>query len=95
MHSSRLFITDIQDRFNKIKATEGLVSKDSTATLIREAHLHFYHHYPVYYDWWLQDGNDAKDIKDGKDVNWFRGSFSRQLSLRMQKLNIKIGRAHV
>ena len=45
------FITDIQDRFNKIKATEGLVSKDSTATLIREAHLHFYHHYPVYYDW--------------------------------------------
>ena len=46
------------------------------------------HDYPVYYDWWLQDGNDAKDIKDGKDVNWFRGSFSRQLSLRMQKLNI-------
>ncbi|MCS2388241.1 hypothetical protein NXV57_10275 [Bacteroides thetaiotaomicron] len=44
------------------------------------------HDYPVYYDWWLQDGNDAKDIKDGKDVNWFRGSFSRQLSLRMQKL---------
>ncbi len=24
------------------------------------------HDYPVYYDWWLQDGNDAKDIKDGK-----------------------------
>ena len=40
------FIAEIQDRFNKIKATEGIVSKDSTATLIREAHLHLYHHYP-------------------------------------------------
>ena len=22
------------------------------------------HDYPVYDDWWLQDGNDANDIKD-------------------------------
>ena len=55
---------------------------------VRDTHRMLMHDYPVYYDWWLQDGNDAKDIKDGKDVNWFRGSFSRQLSLRMQKLNI-------
>ncbi|RKU72408.1 hypothetical protein DWW91_05775 [Parabacteroides sp. AF17-3] len=71
------FITDIQDRFNKIKATEGLVSKDSTATLIREAHLHFYHHYPVYYDWWLQDGSDVK---------WFDITLPEQISERLQKL---------
>ena len=71
------FITDIQDRFNKIKATEGLVSKDSTATLIREAHLHFYHHYPVYYDWWLQDGSDVK---------WFDKTLPEQISERLQKL---------
>ena len=71
------FITDIQDRFNKIKATEGLISKDSTATLIREAHLHFYHHYPVYYDWWLQDGSDVK---------WFDKTLPEQISERLQKL---------
>ena len=71
------FITDIQDRFNKIKATEGPVSKDSTATLIREAHLHFYHHYPVYYDWWLQDGSDVK---------WFDKTLPEQISERLQKL---------
>ena len=71
------FITDIQDRFNKIKATESLVSKDSTATLIREAHLHFYHHYPVYYDWWLQDGSDVK---------WFDKTLPEQISERLQKL---------
>ena len=57
---------------------------------VRDTHRMLMHDYPVYYDWWLQDGNDAKDIKDGKDVNWFRGSFSRQLSLRMQKLNMSM-----
>lgn len=71
------FITDIQDRFNKIKATEGIVSKDSTASLIREAHLHLYHHYPVYYDWWLQDGSDIK---------WFDRSLPEQISERLHKL---------
>ena len=36
---------------------------------VRDTHRMLMHDYPVYYDWWLQDGNDAKDIKDGKDVN--------------------------
>lgn len=63
-------------------------SQEELERKVRDTHRMLMHDYPVYYDWWLQDGNDAKDIKDGKDVNWFRGSFSRQLSLRMQKLNI-------
>lgn len=71
------FITEIQDRFNKIKAAEGIVSKDSTAALIRETHLHLYHHYPVYYDWWLQDGTDVK---------WFDATLTEQIARRLQKV---------
>lgn len=35
--------------------------------------------YPVYYDWWLQDG---------RNVHWFKGSFSQQLSRRLGELNL-------
>lgn len=55
---------------------------------MRDTHRMLMHTYPVYYDWWLQDGQDAKNEKDGKDVNWFRGTLSRQLSMRLQKLNV-------
>lgn len=37
--------------------------------------------YPVYYDWWLQDGTTG-------DVDWFSKSFNQELSVRLQKLNI-------
>ena len=83
------FIAEMQKQFAEVQTIKKKENhREELERKVRDTHRMLMHDYPVYYDWWLQDGNDAKDIKDGKDVNWFRGSFSRQLSLRMQKLNI-------
>lgn len=73
------FVTELQDRFEAIKKARETVAEDSLKQLVKNAHLSLYHHYPVYYDWWLQDGDD---------VAWFAGTFSAQLSTRLRKLNI-------
>lgn len=74
------FISELQNQYDHIKTTESVVSKDSTAALIRNAHLYLYQHYPVFYDWWLQDGNEGK---------WFDGTLTAQIAGRLQKLQLK------
>lgn len=48
---------------------------------IKAVHRRLTRTYPVYYDWWLQDGTTG-------DVDWFSKSFNQELSVRLQKLNI-------
>lgn len=48
---------------------------------IKAVHRRLTRTYPVYYDWWLQDGKTG-------DVDWFSKSFNQELSVRLQKLNI-------
>ena len=85
----RFYRRNCRSRFAEVQTIKKKENhREELERKVRDTHRMLMHDYPVYYDWWLRDGNDAKDIKDGKDVNWFRGSFSRQLSLRMQKLNI-------
>lgn len=75
------FIAEMQKQFAEVQTIKKKENhREELERKVRDTHRMLMHDYPVYYDWWLQDGNDAKDIKDGKDVNWFRGSFSRQLS---------------
>ena len=45
------------------------------------AHKDLFEKFPVYYDWWLQDGDS---------VNWFDGKLSGQLTVRLQKLNVPV-----
>ena len=68
--------------FKESTDNSELIKKRTTTVLSEmkdqgEAHLHFYHHYPVYYDWWLQDGSDVK---------WFDKTLPEQISERLQKL---------
>ena len=72
------FITEVQNRFQQIKSAENVVSRDSAIALVRNTHLYLYQHFPVYYDWWLQDGDT---------IAWYAGTLSGEISARLQKLN--------
>ena len=83
------FIAEMQKQFAEVQAIRKKDNhREELDRKMRDTHRMLMHTYPVYYDWWLQDGQDAKNEKDGKDVNWFRGTLSRQLSMRLQKLNV-------
>lgn len=72
------FMVEIQQQFAAVKmAGEG----EDTLKKMTEAHRTLMDAYPVYYDWWLQDGDE---------VQWFSGSFSQQLAKRLEKLNVTI-----
>lgn len=75
-NNSASFITELQTRFDQI--TTANVSPDSLNKLIRETHRSLMQTYPVYYDWWLQDGEHVK---------WFSGTMAQQLLIRLEKLN--------
>lgn len=72
------FVATMQDKFETIKKARETATKDSVKQLIKDTHLSLYHNYPVYYDWWLQDGSE---------VQWFNGTFPEQLTSRLEKLN--------
>lgn len=76
------FISELQAQFAEV---QKLKEADENAEKPREkrvaAHRLLMRTYPVYYDWWLQDGND---------INWFKGDFARQLSIRLQKHGIQM-----
>ena len=83
------FIAEMQKQFAEVQAIRKKDNhREELDRKMRDTHRMLMHTYPVYYDWWLQDGQDAKNETDGKDVNWFRGTLSRQLSMRLQKLNV-------
>lgn len=44
-----------------------------------EAHKELFRDFPVYYDWWLQDGDD---------IHWFQDGLLPGLAARLRKLNI-------
>ena len=84
------FIAEMQKQFAEVQTIKKKENhREELERKVRDTHRMLMHDYPVYYDWWLQDGNDAKDIKDGKDVNWFRGSFSRQLPVLSESVREK------
>lgn len=64
------FITGMQTRFEAVAKAKATMPDDSVKQLVREAHVALYRDYPVFYDWWLQDG---------KEVQWFDGSLKEQL----------------
>lgn len=73
------FTIRMQECHTLITKASGTVSKDSVSNLIRDAHRMLWRDYPVYYDWWLQDGEGIGWLKDN--------SLSRQLLVRLKKLN--------
>lgn len=73
------FVAEIRERFELIEKARHTVAEDSVKQLVKEAHLALYSDYPVYYDWWLQDG---------ADVQWFNGTMQEQLASRLQKLDV-------
>ena len=77
---TKSFITEMQKQFADVQAIrEKEDHKEELENKIKEAHQVLMKNYPVYYDWWLQDG---------RNVNWFKGSFSQQLSRRLGELNL-------
>ena len=80
------FIVEMQHQFEAVQqASKG--DKEERERQIREIHRTLMHTYPVYYDWWLQDGND-RDGSSNNSISWFDGSFAEQLSSRLQKLHV-------
>ena len=69
------FITAMNYSFDKVTQCQ-----DSEASEIKRFHhKDLYKKYPVYYDWWLQDGDN---------IDWFSGSLTGQLANRLQKHNL-------
>lgn len=65
------FIAEMQKQFAEVQAIRKKDNhREELDRKMRDTHRMLMHTYPVYYDWWLQDGQDAKNEKDGKDVNW-------------------------
>lgn len=76
------FIVEIQKKYAEIQAIKQKGNQEETENKIKAVHRRLTRAYPVYYDWWLQDGTTG-------DVDWFNKSFNQELSVRLQKLNIK------
>lgn len=93
------FITALQDVYTSVRKSgdslgialerlsepRGRRNRNELMEYLRTAHLDLYHNYPVYYDWWLQDGDE---------VHWFADDFNGQLSLRLEKFNISGSQIH-
>lgn len=75
------FITGMQTRFEAVAKAKATLPADSVEQLVRETHIALYRDYPVFYDWWLQDG---------KEVQWFDGSLKEQLEARLRRLNVSV-----
>lgn len=75
------FITGMQTRFEAVAKAKATLPADSVEQLVREAHVALYRDYPVFYDWWLQDG---------EEVQWFDGSLKEQLEARLRQLNVSV-----
>lgn len=73
------FISCLEDHFARISQSRPRISPDSLRKLQTEAHLDLYRTFPVYYDWWLQDGQ-------GEDIDWFAGDLAGQLAARLQNV---------
>lgn len=71
------FIQAMQDTYAMTQKREG--NRDEFRERRRAAHLNLYHTYPIYYDWWLQDGIE---------IHWFSGDFMEELSMRLKKHNL-------
>lgn len=73
------FAASMEERFALLSRLQGTVSGDSLKRLKTEVHLDLYRTYPIYYDWWLQDG-------EGDGIDWFEGDLVGQLSMRLQNV---------
>lgn len=72
------FIAAMQQSFDKVIQSEG----EEKEEIRKSAHKDLFKNFPVYYDWWLQDG---------ENVDWFEGKLSSLLTDRLRKLNIPAG----
>jgi len=75
------FIVEIQKKYAEVQAVKKKGNQEEIENKIKAVHRRLTRTYPVYYDWWLQDGKTG-------DVDWFSKSFNQELSVRLQKLNI-------
>ena len=75
------FIVEIQKKYVEVQAIKKKGNQEEIENKIKAVHRRLTRAYPVYYDWWLQDGTTG-------DVDWFSKSFNQELSVRLQKLNI-------
>lgn len=74
------FIIEMQKQFAEVRTIKRKDNhREELERKVKDVHRMLMRHYPVYYDWWLQDGNH---------VDWFQGTLSSELSQRLQKLGI-------
>lgn len=73
------FAKAIQEAF--VQNTESGLSHEESDRLKRDTHRQLAHNFPIYYDWWLQDG---------EHVQWFNNSFITQLNIRLAKHQLSV-----
>lgn len=71
----------LQVALQRLSRPRGYVQRNELMNQLRAAHLNLFQNYPVYYDWWLQDGDQT---------HWFAADFMDQLSKRLKKLNLSV-----
>ena len=71
------FIVEIQKKYVEVQAIKKKGNQEEIENKIKAVHRRLTRAYPVYYDWWLQDGTTG-------DVDWFSKSFNQDLSVRLQ-----------
>lgn len=58
------FIVEIQKKYVEVQAIKKKGNQEEIENKIKAVHRRLTRTYPVYYDWWLQDGTTG-------DVDWF------------------------
>ncbi len=53
------FIVEIQKKYAEVQAIKQKGNQEETENKIKAVHRRLTRAYPVYYDWWLQDGNNG------------------------------------
>ena len=71
------FISAMHHSFDTVTRSEGTDNRKIRVSV----HKDLFKKFPIYYDWWLQDG---------EGINWFDGKLSDQLASRLQKLNMQV-----
>ncbi len=66
-----VFIVEIQKKYVEVQAIKKKGNQEEIENKIKAVHRRLTRTYPVYYDWWLQDGTTG-------DVDWFSKSFNQE-----------------
>lgn len=72
------FLQTMQIRFQEAAALLARKNDKEIPKKLADIHLELSREFPVFYDWWLQDG--------GEDINWFQDTFEEQGKKRLSRV---------